>query len=309
MDKITILFNNQNQNCYITDWSKMNAKLNGTPVEIKALYSDENGYARALEILLGSPGEDINTVTFKYPPVYINKDVDDQAEIVASSLMTCSLKYRITLNSTLESADDFVRSDLPKHVQNLKYTYDNPPGEYGALVGDYGIDFSDMYMRYYPNPHNGNYRPYVMDDQGKLVTYCTEQIDRSYVVRDDDVKFHITIDNPITIPGTYWIVYISDGDYRYYDSTGKYYNLRHLANMKIGPYVVKEQAGGEMHTVDAQLGLWNKEEYESDMLPSVIGNTIVNASAVVCHKSATSGYASNVVQEADSVAVSANRVR
>lgn len=298
---VNIYFQSDYVNCYFTDWSKVIPTINSEAVDVIALKKDENGYAHQLRIPINVLNEEMSSLRVPLNLKYINKDEENPEEKSINSSTT--IRFRYTEYSTPESADDFVREGLLRHVDNIKYPYNNPPGEYDALLGDYAIDLNSIYTHFYPNAKNSMYRPYVMNDEGKIIAYCTDCINRNYLANDNEVSFHVSIDKAITEPGTYWIVFVSDGDYRFYDSVGGYHNVRHLARMKVGPYIVKEHPNGELPTSEAQLTEWTAETFESDMLPTEVTGCLENAATLACHKNDASNYSTFVVYGTDSVAV------
>ena len=293
--ELKICFSNIYQNCYFTDYSQFTVTLNGTRLDPVASECDENGLPHALIFPLSQAKQGENTYTYTVNAQYVNKDEEDFQEKTVT-YNEKEVNFTLTDYSTFESADRFVRSDLPHHTEKTKFQFNNPPGEYNVLLGDYGFDFSDIYTQFYPSPNNRKFRPYVINNDGKLVCYCTEKINRDLIARDDNTSFHVSIDEPITAPGSYWIIFISEGDYRYYDTKNGYYNIRHLAKMKLGPYVVTGNVDGENPPTAAPVMTeWHKETFESDALPLTLTGGIENASAITCRQATASNYSTNIV--------------
>ena len=283
LNNITIKMHPDSIDCYFTDIKAFNSKLNGEDVTPITYYKDENGYVKEFYFPLENLVKGENKFTYKRQVPYINKsDETQQIRLSHSTSTTYYIYINITPYTTFASADAISEEGLESHSKIVTYPFGNEPGEYNYLLGEYAFNLNNRYNRY-NRDLDEQIRPYVMDGDGNFVAFCTNRIDRSQTYKDSDVTFHVGIDQPITTPGEYWIVYPSSGIYRYLTSAGSN-NFLHFSNFKIGPYIIKERTTGTPLSVEAQYEWLDEPTFSSDHLPDSLHLMITNAKTLGCHK-------------------------
>ncbi len=272
----------------VTDFE---AKLNGNPVTVIPLDRSEFGYKRCM-LLLDSYVEGENSVTIQDRIRYVNKNNPDVVKYTVASRSTRTYKMNVNKYTTIESADAIKESFIPPHEEIVRYPLGNGPGEYSCLHGDYAIDLDtyDLFFRELTSP----IKPYVIDENDNLICYCTNKIDRTGVLRDTSTKFQVSIDTPITAPGTYYIIFPTAGNFRFFHPTGKYYNAYHFGNFKIGPYVVTGLGNEELPEVAAEVKWQSPLEFQTDHLPDTISLQITNAATTGIHKNSANSYSTTI---------------
>lgn len=285
LDRIIIKMDPNLDDCYFVDPADFNATLNGNLLETPiALYKDDKGHAKQFiyiidESKLRNEGEE-NIFRINQRVKYINKNNPEEILFTATSnTSVVNIRFKITPYSTLESASSWTAPGK-NHNELVTYLYDKPAGEdhtYDYLLGDFGFSLNNIYTGFW-REIDTQIKPYVIDKAGNFITKCTDNSGRSSLYSDTDVTFKVIINQAITEPGEYYIVYPTAGVFRFRQTT--YNDCNHYANFKIGPYIVRESTGETTPAIRAQTEWLSPGEFVSDQLPDSIYLKITNASVI-----------------------------
>ncbi|MDE5607754.1 MAG: hypothetical protein K2I64_02335 [Muribaculaceae bacterium] len=304
LNRIVIKMHPDSIDCYITDPTAFEAKLNDKPITPISVNQDENGYAKEFVFFLGELAEGTNKFTYKRRVPYINKkDETGTIRYTQTSTGLNSITIYPAKYTTIESADAIRDDGFSSHEEVITYPFGNPPGEYDYLLGDYAIDLSSRYNVFYRDIED-LIKPCVIDAEGNIIQYCTNKLPRTSDYRDPNVQFHINISKAITTPGEYWLVFPSEGDFRFLMLSGASNNLHHFSNFKIGPYIVREKSE-EVAPVAPEVEWISPSTFTCDHLPDTIFMNISNAAHIGKYTSAQTGsYETTLTHDGVSVNVS-----
>ena len=305
---VIINFREDYPGCFIQDVSDFKATVDGVSIQAVPLDTDENGYARTVMFVL--PGSktigQLSTLRFSYRVKYIDKNQETDEQLYTYPTDTYhNIRYQIADYSTFESIEKIQMSSQLPVSESIIYPFDNPPGEYDYLLGDYAIDFQNSFSKFLKEM-NYTQQAFVINEAGETVQTCTINNSRTGIYDDPDVSFSLRINQAITTPGKYWIVFPTKGAFRYHvdSSNGGYYNCYHIENLKVGPYIVRENSSAELPAVAADVNWLNDKLVSSDMLPDTISGCLTNAEQLGAHANQLSSYDSYIVFGSDSTAVS-----
>lgn len=292
-------------NCYFSDLSDFNATYDGKAIEATPVCPDADGLCTKIMFILNETNPGKHTLNFDTRVKYVDKNNPSEDELYTNATNSRhGVQIWISEYTTIESLTQMQIPGQTPVAEVTSYLFDNPPGEYDYLFGDYAIRFSYPFTGFCREIGNIS-APVVIDENGNVVEVCDNMINRQTVFTDHDATFHVKLNRPITTPGKYWIVYPMHGALKYFveSSTGGYNNLYHVMDLKDGPYVVKGLDDASVAPEPAQLEWMNDCSIALDLVPDTLRLRVANASQLGCHKNDAGNYGAYLVNGTDSVSV------
>ena len=173
----------------------------------------------------------------------------------------------------------FTYAVTPFETAILSKSYPNPataPGECQSIGGTYTLTVTDIsssgrdFRSYDHDSYIGVPRTgWVENEKGEKI--CDAAYSCFYN------NFSITPEKIITEPGSYYLIYPTEGAMNYYDANGSLSGKMHISHIKEGPYTVTGTT--QSSAVKAQIRFPGVTAY-SDNLPQFLSATFINASMV-----------------------------
>ena len=199
----------------------------------------------------------------KYTSVSNPEEVAAATDFYANCVDTYTLTF--TISSTYTTAYDAKYPDLSSQ-----------PGECDMIGGSYALmmvnpiaGLTHDYLSYTPDSRAAiDNIGWVEDESGNKIT----DAGFSY----SGITLTLTPKKAITTPGTYYLIYPTDGCLEYYSTTtGAMAGRNHISHLKVGPYKVTESALSS--TIPAHLSPVANPTYYTDALPQAITVNVRNA--------------------------------